>query len=183
MLSSTDSFRAGAQAPAAVPRVGARPLFLRKDREYDDSTCRQISRGVWPTASRTSRCCSPRSSAGAACACSSTIPTASRSRCASASRSLLERPARALLARGLLARQRAAADQARALPPLRRAPRARAHAPPAPGGRADAASARRRAAGAELHRRAGGRLRAARSRSPPTGASSRSPTRRSVVRT
>ena len=35
------------------------------------------------------------------------------------------RPARALLARGLLAGDRAPADQARALPPLRRAPRAR----------------------------------------------------------
>ena len=38
------------------------------------------------TASPTSRCCSPRSSAAAGCASSSTIPTASRSRCASASR-------------------------------------------------------------------------------------------------
>jgi ribosome maturation factor RimP len=28
MLSSTDSFRVGAPAPTAVPRVGARPLFL-----------------------------------------------------------------------------------------------------------------------------------------------------------
>ena len=37
--------------------------------------------------------------------------------------------------------------------------------------------------GAELHRRARGRLRGARSRWPPTGASSRSPTRRSAVRT
>jgi hypothetical protein len=33
MLCSMDSFRARAQAPAAVPRVGARPLFLRKDPE------------------------------------------------------------------------------------------------------------------------------------------------------
>ena len=31
MLCSTDSFRVGVQTPAAVPRVGARPLFLRKD--------------------------------------------------------------------------------------------------------------------------------------------------------
>src|SRR5271166_3310289 len=31
MLCSIHSFRAGAQLPAAVPRVGARPLFLRKD--------------------------------------------------------------------------------------------------------------------------------------------------------
>ena len=45
---------------------------------------------------------------------------------------LLERSARALLAGGLLARQRASADQARALPPLRRPPRARAHAPALP---------------------------------------------------
>ena len=58
-----------------------------------------------------------------------------------------ERPARALLARGLLAGQRAPADQARALPPLRRPPRARAHAPPAPGRDADVAArgTRRRA--------------------------------------
>ena len=51
-----------------------------------------------------------------------------------------ERPARALLAGGLLAGQRAAADQARALPPLRGPPRARAHASPASG----RAAARRR---------------------------------------
>jgi len=31
MLCSTHSFRAGVQTLAAVPRVGARPLFLRKD--------------------------------------------------------------------------------------------------------------------------------------------------------
>ena len=31
MLCSTHSFRAGVQTSAAVPRVGARPLFLRKD--------------------------------------------------------------------------------------------------------------------------------------------------------
>ncbi len=31
MLCSMDSFRAGAQASGAVPRVGARPLFLRKE--------------------------------------------------------------------------------------------------------------------------------------------------------
>ena len=40
----------------------------------------------------------------------------------------LERLARALRARGLLARHRAPADQARPLPPLPRAPRPRAHA-------------------------------------------------------
>ena len=32
MLCSNHSFRAGVQTAAAVPRVGARPLFLRKDR-------------------------------------------------------------------------------------------------------------------------------------------------------
>ena len=31
MLCSIESFRAGVQTPAAVPRVGARPLFLRKE--------------------------------------------------------------------------------------------------------------------------------------------------------
>ena len=53
-------------------------------------------------------------------------PTASISRCASASPAAA-RPARALLARGLLARRRPAADQARALPPLSRPPGQRAH--------------------------------------------------------
>ena len=40
-----------------------------------DTRCRQISRGGSPRASPRSRCCSPRSSAAAGCACSSTIPT------------------------------------------------------------------------------------------------------------
>ena len=47
-----------------------------------------------------------------------------------------ERPPRALLAGGLLARQRAPADQAGPLPPLHRPPRPRARTPPAARGTA-----------------------------------------------
>jgi ribosome maturation factor RimP len=41
MLCSEDSFRVGAQAPAAVPRVGARPLFLRNDPDEQNMTALQ----------------------------------------------------------------------------------------------------------------------------------------------
>ena len=58
------------------------------------------------------------------CGCSSTTPTASRSRCASASRTAQRLP-RPLLARGVLARPGPAAHQAPALQPLPRPPRAR----------------------------------------------------------
>ena len=82
--------------------------------------------------------------------------------------------------RGLLAGQRAPADQAQPLPSLRRPPRARAHLAPA--------------SAAERARRTAARARAAspvswwarptaRSLWPPRAGSSRSPTRRSVVRT
>jgi hypothetical protein len=37
MLCSNDSFRVVAQAPAAVPRVGARPLFLRNDQDLHNT--------------------------------------------------------------------------------------------------------------------------------------------------
>ena len=182
------SFRVGVQTSVAVPRVGARPLFLRtpgsrlsacKTHKEMNTANEQPLTTLQTDIER--RLAAERARGRGAARRGARRPLPARlhrpsgrrhARAVRARHRGAQRPARALRARGLLAGQRAPADQARALPPLRRAARACAHGHP-PGPHARSVGERRRAASPASCR--GDERR--RSRSPPTAGLSRSPTR------